>query len=99
MQASRAENHHNGLGIGNGVDFEATLREIRKMRKLKTPSLLLPALETALFGACWSDSRVNDAKPECSAVCRRCNLEIATDTHNYWYCNANLEIQNILYRN
>ena len=63
------------------------------MRKFKTHSPLLPALETAFCGACWSDSRVHDAKPEVSAICNRCNLEIATDAHVFWQCSANAQIE------
>ena len=91
-QFLRASKHYDSYGIQNGIDFEYTLSLLRTLKAKSQPPPSLNALETALCGACWSDSRVHDAYPTASSICSRCNLEEGTDIHIFWGCPHNKNI-------
>ncbi len=80
LQLYRCNNHFDGDGIGNGVNWHHTFSYLRSLRRCREHEVqcLSAALETVLAGACWPQSRVHSAKPDCliyphlvrSAICR-----------------------------
>ena len=88
-QLSRAAQHHDGLGIENGINWDYTLRYVRALRKIPNLYSHRAALETIMSGACWPAARVASINPLFSSRCMRCGAEVETSLHTFWTCPAN----------
>ena len=84
----RAAKHRNGKGMENGIDFNS-LFQLKRSKHFKNNYQLLSAFETAVAGALWPNLRVNEAYPDVSPYCARCENEIDTDYHTIWQCPCN----------
>ena len=78
----------NSKGIEDGVEFKATLVNLRN-NKLKKNYPLMSALEVAMCGGMWPNERVNQCYPEVSPLCSRCGTELDTDLHCLYTCKHN----------
>ena len=88
IKLKHAAKHRNGKGMENGIDFNS-LFQLKKSNCFKTNYQLLSAFETAVAGALWSNERVNEAYPDVSPICARCNDAVETDFHAIWLCPCN----------
>ncbi len=88
LQLYRCNNHFDGDGIGNGVNWHHTFSYLRSLRRCREHEVqcLSAALETVLAGACWPQSRVHSAKPDVSSTCTLCGAQYADSFHSFWGC-------------
>lgn len=82
----------NGDGIQYGLDFEKTMSLLRS-KAFKADPARKGVLETVMSAGCWPNGRVHDAYPNISALCSRCGVEVETDSHTFWGCSANSELE------
>jgi len=88
----KAQIHHNGKGIGEGVDWHGTLRYAYSL-KVDTQYNQKCTLETIICGATWPNARVHDIYDDVEDICSRCGAEGDTDFRTFWHCPANENIE------
>ena len=91
IDLQRAADHYNGLGLQNGIHYNATSALLRKFKHKDHAYTSL--LETIISGATWPASRINEIQLEFSPKCPRCGAETEDAFHCYWDCPANDNIQ------
>ena len=93
-QLVSASQHFDGLGMGDGIDVDATLRLTRLQKYDYSVSYKYKAaLETIIAGACWPMARVHGIVESASPTCPRCQNAEETSLHTFWTCPCNALIE------
>ncbi len=81
----KAQCHHNGAGLQDGLDWNASLYLLRSSSDFHFKC----TLESIQSACMWPAARVNQFNKEFPANCSRCDCEIEDDLHCLWTCPAN----------
>eukprot|EP00972_Heterocapsa_arctica_P040290 5936375-Heterocapsa_arctica.AAC.1 len=92
----KAAQHYLGLGLEAGVDWDSTLRHLRKLDKCDpTKAGILKAIAQ---GGIWPAERKLQANYIDTELCPRCKEAPETPYHWVWGCKCNKDIDPIIYK-
>ncbi len=90
VELVRADEHYDGKGIANGVDFNATLSLVRDS---SSNYPFMCTLQSILSACMWPAERVAKCTSSLSPICPRCGLDVESSLHCFWTCPANAHIE------
>ena len=85
IQLKRAGQHYNAKGIELGVDWSASLQQLRTYKNKNNYSRWC-ALETIQAAASWFLARAHVCHPDVSPICSECEEADQDDLHAFWTC-------------
>ena len=90
VELVRANEHCDGKGIANGVDFNATLSLVRNS---SSNYPFMCTLQSILSACMWPAERVAKCASSLSPICPRCGQDVESSLHCFWTCPANAHIE------